>query len=99
LTPIAPSAANDETPSVSPDGRQVAFVSDRGGVRDVYVMDLDGGNTRRLTDGLRARGAAWSPDGRSLVSSGEVRGVFEIYRVDLDGSAPVRLTNGADGLR
>jgi Tol biopolymer transport system component/imidazolonepropionase-like amidohydrolase len=56
----------DLHPMWSPDGRQLAFVSDRGGLTlDLWVRDLDTGEDRRLTS-IRRGGAAfpvWSPDG------------------------------------
>lgn len=41
--------ANDRYPAWSPDGSQLAFHSDRAGYWDIYVMDVDGGNLRKLT--------------------------------------------------
>ncbi len=56
----------DLHPMWSPDGRRLAFVSDRGGLTlDLWVRDLDTGEDRRLTH-IRRGGAAfpvWSPDG------------------------------------
>jgi Tol biopolymer transport system component len=51
----------------SPDGKRIAFDSDRGGSRAVYVADVDGRHARRLSG--RGYGAAptWSPDGKRLV--------------------------------
>ena len=51
----------------SPTGEQILFVSDRGGVRDLYVMDVDGSNVRRVFKRkIKAtkRGPTWSPDGK-----------------------------------
>lgn len=50
----------------SPDGEQLAFVRDFGGVWDVMVMDADGSGERRLTRGDDAELGGWSPDGRSI---------------------------------
>jgi dipeptidyl aminopeptidase/acylaminoacyl peptidase len=63
----------DDNPSWSPDGRRIAFASarhddwDTTPVRDVYVMDSDGGEPERLTgaDGYAAL-PSWSPDGRRI---------------------------------
>jgi TolB protein len=99
LVAIGPSAGNDESPSVSPDGKRIAFVSDRAGTRDVYVMEVDGSAGRKLTDGLGARGVSWSPDGGRLVFSAEARGVSEIYVLELAGAPPRRLSTGFEGTR
>ena len=62
----------DTRPCVSPDGRTLAFLSDRaGGPAQVYVMPLDGGEARRLTDlpgGVSE--LAWLPSGDRLVVVG-----------------------------
>ena len=44
------SPAHDGSGSWSPDGKQIAFDSDRAGAGDVYVMRADGSGARRLTD-------------------------------------------------
>ncbi len=50
LTRITNNPAYDYNPAWSPDGRQIAFVSDRdGGDEEIYLLDVDGGLTR-LTD-------------------------------------------------
>ena len=41
--------ANDSDPTWSPDGRRLAFVSDRDGDLEVYVMNADGSGQRRMT--------------------------------------------------
>jgi TolB protein len=44
---------SDRDPSWSPDGKRIAFVSNRDGNRDIYVMDADGSNPQRLTNNRR----------------------------------------------
>ncbi len=57
------SAANDTHPAFSPDGKTIAFRSDRAG-GGIFLMDVKGENVRQLTDfGFHP---AWSPDGREL---------------------------------
>jgi TolB protein len=52
---------NDENPVWSPDGRKIAFSSDRRGRKDIYVVDVDGRNLRRLTEGFgNCSNPAWS---------------------------------------
>jgi tricorn protease len=60
--------AVEADPQLSPDGRSLAFTSNRGGNRDVYVMPVEGGDPRQLTwhpGNDDARG--WSPDGRLVL--------------------------------
>jgi len=57
----------DTAPAPSPDGRQVAFMSRRDGNWEIYLINSDGSNMRRLTDNPAEDGLpVWSPDGRVL---------------------------------
>lgn len=58
-------SANDFRPAVSPDGRWLAFQSNRGGTYQLYLASLDYGQVRALTT-VPGNSAypAWSPDGR-----------------------------------
>jgi tricorn protease len=67
---ITSTPAVEMDPQISPDGRSIAFTSNRGGSEAVYVVPVEGGNPRRLTwspSGERARG--WTPDGRQVLFS------------------------------
>ncbi len=57
-------------PRFSPDGRKIAFVSDRGGADNLWVMDADGDNARQVSDEAEhlVHNPAWSPDGQYLVA-------------------------------
>ena len=61
-------AEHEHYPQISPDGRHLAFVADRGEGRDtirsVYVMNQDGTQRRKIADD--AREPFWSPDGKAL---------------------------------
>lgn len=52
------------SPSWSPDGQQIAFLSNRAEGWDLYTMPAVGGEATRLTSGATADDPAWSPDGR-----------------------------------
>ena len=91
----------DFSPTWSPDGRHIAFSSDRDGNADIYVMGSDGSNPRRLTNHSAADGVpSWSPDGRHIAFSSDRDGNADIYVMGSDGSNPRRLTNhsAADGV-
>ena len=87
-------AASTIDPSVSPDGKSIVFVSSREGEYDLYVMDLDGGNVKRIlkSPGLEAR-PTWSPDGKRIAFTSNRDGNYEIYVCDKDGSNLKRVTN------
>ncbi len=87
---------NDEQPRWSPDGRRIAFTSNRGGSFNLFVMDADGANVSRLTEhGGNDRDPFWLPDGQSLIfSSDRDRGTgrSDLYRLWLADGAVERLT-------
>ena len=90
----------DTAPSVSPDGRTVAFVSTRDGPRDLYRMSADGTGVVRLSRDLDVLSQpSWSPDGRRLVMSASATGVMEVYVVGADGTGLTRLSRGTEGER
>ena len=56
------SQGNNEEPSFSPDGRYIAFSSDREGGKGIYIMRANGENQKRITPrNLKANGPRWSP--------------------------------------
>ncbi|MGZ8869028.1 MAG: TolB family protein, partial [Thermoanaerobaculia bacterium] len=60
-------AKSDSAPHWSPDGKRIAFLSDRDGVTGLYVIDVAGGEAMKLTDEKAAiRTYEWSPDGNSI---------------------------------
>ncbi len=90
---------DDITPSVSPDGLQLAFASNRSGVWELYLMSLQDGVTHQLTVSSEFESSpSWSPDGLWLAYEAyltdESGSDLEILIRPLDGSQqPIRLTN------
>ncbi len=92
---------HDEQPRWSPDAGHIAFKSTRGGSYNLYLMDADGRNVRRLTDhGGNDHDPSWLPDGQSLVfASDRDRGVgrYDLYRLWLADGSIERLTTFFNG--
>ena len=81
----------DKDPSWSPDGKRIAFVSDREGQWDIHVMDADGGNPRNLSNNdFDEWDPSWSPDGKRILFLSSA----DIYVMDADGGNPKSLTSG-----
>jgi len=86
------------TPSWSPDGSKIAYVSrdrDINGDSDIYVMNANAENPVNLTrnPGAMNRDPSWSPDGRRIAFESWGAGNHDIYVMDADGEHPRRLTS------
>ena len=76
-----------QTPAWSPDGRKLAFVSERDGNAEIYVMNADGSAQENLTrQPANDSHPSWSPDGRKLAFVSRRDGNAEIYVMNADGS-------------
>lgn len=76
-------------PTWLPDGARIAFERDG----DVYIMDVDGGSSVRLTDNLGQAGSpSWSPDGKKIAFVSDRDGKAAIYVMNVDGTNQLRLT-------
>jgi hypothetical protein len=70
ITQLTDDASNDVMPVLSPDGKTIAFASDRSGNWDLYLMDAEGGPAVQLTnDRTHDIHPSFSPDGKHLVYS------------------------------
>jgi TolB protein len=89
-------AGNNQQPVYSPNGRQIAFISDRTGVAQVWVMNADGTRPRQVTRDKRTHFVVdWSPDGRRLVyDDGNPGTPTAIVASSVDGSHTKLLTHG-----
>lgn len=92
--PVIRSSGADSFGRYSPDGRRIAFVSDRTGASEIWVRDLAAERAVQWTSGVKPlpNAPAWSPDGSRLAFASSAAGTDDIWIVEGPGSAPVRLT-------
>ena len=84
-------------PTWSPDGLQIAFRSDilHVGNWDIYLIDIDGQNLKRLTTNRQEdHYPAWSPDGSEIAFSSDRSGQSQIYVMNLIGRKKIRQLTG-----
>jgi Tol biopolymer transport system component len=96
---LIPSTRNDSYPAYSPDGKRIAFNSDRSGHLEIWVCNSDGSNVVQLTS-IEAGDAytpKWSPDGRSVAFTALVGGNEDIYVISANGGTHRRLTTDLAG--
>ncbi len=100
ITSVVDDQARNFHARLSPDGRQIAFDSDRDGIRGVYVADRDGQHVRRVSRAGFAAIPSWSPDGRTLAfvrAEADRPQVWNLWTIDLTSGQEQRLTSYSDG--
>ena len=88
--------AEESRPLYSPDGKRLAFTSDRTGNGDIYLLTLATGELTRLTyDDGQEQLDAWSRDGKWIYftsSSQDISGMNDIFRIGVEGGTPMAVT-------
>jgi TolB protein len=80
-------------PVFSPDGTRIAFMSGRDGNPEIYVMNIDGSNLRRLTNHPAGDATpTWSPNSEQIAFVSDRTGTPQIYLMAADGSNVRRIT-------
>lgn len=92
--PLFSSTQVDTHPSISPDGEQVAFVSERSGAPEVWIAQSNGSGLTKVTslDGPQIHSIAWSPDGTELCFVARNKGQTDLFTVPVSGDQVTRLT-------
>jgi dipeptidyl aminopeptidase/acylaminoacyl peptidase len=92
-------------PQISPDEKKIAFVVTENSLPDgksnaeIYLMDADGSNMRRLTNNPAGDNhPRWSPDGKSLLFVSTRKEGSQAWILPLDGGEPTQLTKFATGV-
>ena len=95
---LVASTFRDVYPQFSPDGKQLAFYSERTGTGEVWLADASGGHERQLTFakfGTKTSTPRWSPDGRMLTVDSDITGAAQIYEISAGGGEMKQLTHGS----
>ncbi|MGH6786433.1 MAG: amidohydrolase family protein, partial [Novosphingobium sp.] len=102
-TRIAEGLAYETQPRFSPDGKRIAFTSDRGGGDNIWLMNRDGSDKRQVTkeDFRLLNQPSWSPDGRFIVAKKHFTtqrslGTGEVWLFHVSGGAGVPLVKKPD---
>ena len=92
--PTKGAAVSNMMPVFSPDGARIAFVTNRDGNTEIYVMNRDGSNVRRLTNHPAYESTpTWSPNGQQIAFTSDRSGKAQVYIMNAaDGSNVRRLT-------
>ena len=89
--------ATESRPNFSPDGKSLAFVSNRTGNGDIYVLNLETNDLTRITfDDSSDNLDTWSRDGKWLYfssSSRDIAGMSDIFRVAITGGTPMQISS------
>jgi Tol biopolymer transport system component/imidazolonepropionase-like amidohydrolase len=85
----------DSQPKFSPDGKKIAFLSDRSGSENVWICNPDGSDPKAITKGRNTMfvSPAWTPDGNYIMASKSDRGIgtFHTYMYHKDGGSGVSI--------
>ena len=92
--PLIASSREDTWPQYSPDGKKIAFASDRSGSWEIWISDEAGAQATALTSfrGGVVGSPAWSPDSRQIAFDARPQGNPDIFVVSAEGGLPRRLT-------
>jgi len=88
---LTANTATNDAPAVTSDGRYIVFISNRGGVFQVWRMNIDGSNPVQITNGAGKNFPAISPDGKWILYN--TTEDWQLWKVSIDGGESSRLTD------
>jgi Tol biopolymer transport system component/predicted Ser/Thr protein kinase len=94
-TKLISSTRQDHSPQYSPDGKKIAFASDRSGSEEIWTCESDGSNCTQLTsfNGSSVGSPRWSPDSRQIVFDARPNGNADIFVISIEGGKPRALVS------
>jgi len=95
LVPLTGQTDQGPGPQFSPDGRKLAFMSDRSGTMEIWMSDADGGNAKQLTSIGNAGTPRWSPDGKAIAFDATRKNGASIFTVSVE-NGETRLVTADD---
>src|SRR6185295_7522329 len=108
---LADPKSRDTDPAPSPDGKWLAFQSNRGGSSQIWIMSTGGGQLRQLTAepesakagaqnmATRVMTPTWAPDGKSILYISTRSGQYNIYSIPVEGGEAKALSNAPGSQR
>jgi Tol biopolymer transport system component len=94
LAQLTNNTARDFHPDFAPDGRKIAFVSDRNFAPGIYTMSADGSKQKKSSrgSGVAFASPGWSPEGSRITFTSDQEGGHEVYVMRANGAGQQRLT-------
>ena len=94
---ITGGAPFDAQPRVSPDGKWIAFISDRSGSDNLWITKIDGSDPRKLSSESQDAviSPAWTPDSQYVVASIRATGATQLRMFHVNGGSGIALTGGS----